>query len=271
MTRAKDKGISLLNVLVVVAAGAGLVQVMVSDQESAVDHLSDQADISQAQALAHAGVTSVAVALRRDMQTAPDTDHLSEPWSKALQDAITFDFGQYIVNAEDLRGRFDLNALGPGKIVEQRVFAALLKQLDLPEALASTIADQIAQDGALAAPSDLLVRGISAADYTRLQPFVTALPKRHALNLNTVSQPLLAALLANPIAAETLASRRRAKGFLDRDDFKALGLTVPPMAGFTSDAFSTTVTASVAGARVRLSRQVLRDRDTGKVTISHSE
>ena len=271
MKRTGDSGISLLNVLVVVAAGAGLVQVMLTDQTIAIDQLQDAADVSQTRALAQAGVSSVAVALRRDLQVAPESDHFREPWAANLQETIDLGFGEFSVTAEDLRGRFDLNALGPGKIIEMRVFTALLKQLDLPETLASEIATAVSQNGSLDAPEELRGLGFSASDLQLLRPHVTALPVRHPLNLNAVTEPLLAALLSNPVAADSLISRRAAAGFLDRNDFTSLGLLVPPLAGFASDAFSVTGSAETGNARSRLTRQVLRDRRTGQITLRWSE
>ena len=78
MTRAPESGVSLLNVLVVVAAASGLVQVMLAGQEGAVSDLSRSHDIAQAEALARGGVASVAVALRRDILDAPDVPYLSD-------------------------------------------------------------------------------------------------------------------------------------------------------------------------------------------------
>jgi general secretion pathway protein K len=116
-------------------------------------------------------------------------------------------------------------------------------------------------------PAELRLLGLSDADFERLRPFVIALPGRHPLNLNSVSEPLLTALLANPVATESLISRREAKGFLDHSDFASLGLAVPPMAGFTSDAFGVTATATVGTARYRLARQVLRDPESGQISL----
>ena len=265
--RRKDRGVSLLNVLVVVAAGAGLVQAMLTGQDQALDRLEAQRDRAQARALAQGGLTSVVVALRRDGVTAPDTDHPGEPWAQAAQNRIAFDAGAFSVTVRDLRGQFDLNALEPGKIVEQRVFSALLRQLDLPEALGQQIAAIIAQDGPLPDARSLLDFGVSEADLARLAPHVTALDRRHALNLNAASEPVVAALLANPAAARALVARRTAAGMLSPADLTALGLAPPLLGGFRSDAFLVTVEAEVGLARTTLARRVMRSEEGGEVAV----
>ncbi|MGV6848186.1 MAG: general secretion pathway protein GspK [Marinibacterium sp.] len=267
MRRDRDRGISLLNVLVVVAASAGLVQAMLTGQEGAVNRLGTTRDAAQARALARGGVMSVAVALRRDLKEAPETDHLAEPWAQAAQDAIAFDAGTYAVVIGDLRARFDLNALGPANLTELRVFGALLEQLDLPATLAPFIAAIIAEAGPLARPDDLIRHGVSRGDLARLTPHVTALGTRHPLNLNTADDVILTALFGNAVAAQNVLARRAAKGFVDRSDLAAFGLVAPPFGGFTSDAFEVAVTAQTGTARTRLTRHILRDAETGEMTI----
>lgn len=265
MTRHPNSGVSLLNVLAVLAVGASLVQVMVQDQEIAIQRLAQDNDLAQARALAQGGVTSVAVALRRDFANAPDTDHLGEAWAQAAQDHITLDFGQFKVAIADARGKFDLNTLHPAAVAELRVFTALLAALDLPTALASPIAQAVAQEGPLASPEDLADHGIAQSDVERLLPNVTATKSRGTLNLNSVTPELMVALTRNPAAARGLLARRAAKGFLDQSDFAALGLPLPLLSGFTSDTYDVTVVASVADARSVLSRRLQRDPETGAV------
>ncbi|WP_299044373.1 type II secretion system protein GspK [uncultured Tateyamaria sp.] len=265
MTRNRQAGVSLLNVLAILAVGTGLVQVMLSDQDVALQRLASANDVAQAQSLARSGITSVAVTLRRDFGTAPLSDHPGEPWADAAQERIALDFGQYDVSIVDGRGMFDLNALHPAALAEQRVFAALLTILGLPETLAGQITQIITQNGPLRAPQDLVRLGIAQGDIDRLAPHVTATPVRGPMNLNTVTEPLMAALLSNPPAARGLIARRAAKGFLDASDLSALGVPLPPLAGFTSDVFDVTANASVGVARAALRRRLLRDPDSGAV------
>ncbi|WP_299613327.1 type II secretion system protein GspK [uncultured Tateyamaria sp.] len=265
MTRNRQSGVSLLNVLAVLAVGTGLVQIMLRDQDAAVQRLDHTNSAAQAHALAKGGITSVAVALQRDFQDSPDIDHLGEPWAQAAQDQIALDFGKFEVSIEDARGKFDLNALGPAALAEIRVFEALLVTLDLPRILAGQITQIVLQNGPLTGPEALLEYGIAQSDVDRLNPHVTATVTRGTLNLNTVTAPLMAALLRNPSAARGLIARRAAQGWLEARDLAALGVVQPPISGYTSDTFDVTTVASVGEARARLTRRLVRDTDTGEV------
>lgn len=265
MTRDGQAGVSLLNVLAVLAVGTGLVQVMLRDQDVALQRLDRASSAAQAVALARSGATSVAVALRRDFSDAPQSDHPGEAWAKAAQAQIALDFGEFAVSVEDARGKFDLNALHPTALAEQRVFATLLTALDLPEVLANQITRIVTQHGPLRGPEALLRFGIAESDARRLAPHVTATPVRGPLNLNAVTEPLMSALVRNPSAARGLVARRSAKGFLEPGDLVALGVAQPTLAGFTSDVFDVTTVATVGKARAVLVRRLFRDSDTGTV------
>ncbi len=268
MTRTSDAGVSLLNVLVVVAVGAGLVQVMLSGQETALDQLERSTALAQADSLAHSGVASVAAALRRDMIDAPDTDHMSENWAQSVQQRVELDFGSFEVSVTDAQGQFNLNLLQDGAFIEQRLFASLLAALDLPEALSRQISRSISQSGPLNSKFELVGRGIAEADMVRLAPHVTAYDRLSAINMNSATEPVLAALLSNAAAARSLYARRQAKGYLERSDLVALGLTLPPLSGFTSDVFDVTARSTVGVASSTLHRRVIRDREANKVTTT---
>lgn len=265
MKRSRNSGVSLLNVLAVVAVGASLVQVMLRDQDTSIHRLEDSKNAAQARALAQGGVTSVAVGLRRDARENPEADHLNEAWAGAAQKRIALAFGQFEVSITDARGKFDLNTLQPAALAEARLFTALLAALDLPGVLAGQITQIVSQHGPLTDPRDLLDHDIAPADVERLLPHVTATQMPGPLNLNSVSEPLMVALTRNPTAARVLVARRRAQGELTTNDLAALGLPQPQLAGYTSDVFDVRALASVGDARAVLVRRLVRDRDTGIV------
>lgn len=265
MRRDRNSGVSLLNVLAVVAVGASLVQVMLRDQDGSILRLEEATNAAQARALAQGGVTSVAVGLRRDAGENPESDHLNEAWAGAAQDRIVLDFGQFEVSITDARGKFDLNALQPAALAEVRLFKALLAALDLPNVLASQITQIAALHGPLTDPEVLLDHGIAPSDVKRLLPHVTATQTRGPLNLNSVSEPLMVALTRNPAAARVLIARRKGQGELTASDLAALGLLQPQLAGYTSHVFDVRALASVGNARAILVRRLVRDPDTGVV------
>jgi general secretion pathway protein K len=264
MTRASDTGVSLLNVLVVVAAGAGLVNLMLTRDSAAVDRVFLSRDAGQAFHLAAAGARAAQVALRRDLLAFPDKDHLLEPWASAAQTQIAIERGTFEVQIDDVCARFDLNWLTAGAFVERRVFRTLLISLDLPDALGDQISVIISIHGPLEHASDLVRFGVTRDVFARLEPVVSARQSRHPINVNTASEAVLAALFSNPVAARALVARRNGKGYLETSDLSALGLTLPPLAGYTSDTFDVRSVARVGNARGDHAIRVFRDADSGK-------
>ncbi len=270
-TRDQTAGVSLLNTLVVIAVGASLAHGMLTEQDAALSDLGATQDLAQATALANGGITSVANALQRDFRVAPDTDHLGEPWAKAAQQQIQLDFGTFEVDIEDARGRFDINALTPVNLAEQRVFAALLTALDLPEALGAQISRIIAQNGPLRHPNELRRFGISDGDLDLLSPHLATFETRGAINVNAADTVVLSALFGSGAVAQSLIARRSAKGFLDASDLATIGTILPSLGRFTSDSFDVRSVVQVGQARVKIHRRLIRDTRTGDVQSTPTE
>jgi len=154
-------------------------------------------------------------------------DHLAEPWAVPLaqarlstflaadrSDALAADEAQDAFlsgQITDLQSRLNVaNLVLDGKIHEpsRLAFSRLFKQLSLPEHELARMADQLllaqasggAAQGAEAAPAppgaapllpqdfeQLAWLGLSAQTLTVLRPFVTVLPVRTPVNLNTAS------------------------------------------------------------------------------------
>jgi general secretion pathway protein K len=153
----------------------------------------------------------------------------------------------------DLQARFNLNnLLGEDGINERELarFEQLLDQLDLEDALAATVADWLdadsvpraegaeddyysrlpspyrAANGPLSRPSELLlVRGITPEVLERLLPYVTALPGRQPINVNTAPEALLLALHPDTSHIDVLSviDARRERPFEELKDFLAVG------------------------------------------------
>jgi general secretion pathway protein K len=101
------------------------------------------------------------------------------------------------------------------------------------------------------------VRGFDAAARARLRPFVTALPRFTAVNVNTASPEVLAAVIEGldlDGARELVAQRERAY-FRNRADFLAK-LPAGAVAGgndvaTSSDFFQASVRVTIGGAQAR--------------------
>jgi general secretion pathway protein K len=205
--------------------------------------------------------------LREDGRTNQNTgagDHLAEPWAVGLEEARLSSFLAADKNTdppptldaflsgsiEDQQGRLNwANLVQQGKLSEAdlRAFTRLYAQLGLPEAelasvarlwvqatLASMADTPERQSAAALAP--LLPRrlgqlgwlGMSESSLERLRPYMTVLPERTPLNLNTAPAELLVAAVPglDMARARRAVSERALKPFKSiADASAALGST----------------------------------------------
>ncbi len=201
--------------------------------------------------------------LRIDAQT-PGADHLAEPWAVPLQEARLSSFlAQDTANSADL----DLDAFLSGAILDSqsrlnvrnlvqdgrlsdsglRAFSKLFELLELPPQELLSLAEGVraaldtsAENSSGFAPimpqrvSQLESLGLSAQSLERLKPFITVLPDRTALNLNTASAEAIYAA----VPEIDLAAARRMVQERERQHFKTLvdvGQMVPAVAGELKD------------------------------------
>jgi general secretion pathway protein K len=163
--------------------------------------------------------------LQRDQQQS-QTDHLGETWAKPLP-PLPLEDGTVAGRLEDLQGRFNLNNLvfadGTTNPAGVQQLARILASLDLEPGWATTMADWIDEDTQPGFPdgaedsvytgqdppylaanmpitraSELLsLPGFGAERYTKLKPYVTALPVGTTLNVCTAPGIVLDALSEN--------------------------------------------------------------------------
>jgi len=205
------------------------------------------ADHVQAQALLQVGVDWTRALLSDDRRSS-SVDTLGEPWALRLP-PIPVENGSLAGRIEDQQGRFNLNnlvkdgKLNPAQLVH---FQALLSVLGLPPALGDALVDWIdaddvpqSQGGAedafyLALPSPhlaanqplmdvaelALVRGFDDTVRRRLRPFVSALPVFTAVNVNTASPEVIAAVVdgLGLDGARALVEKRERSYLRDRSD-----------------------------------------------------
>ena len=105
--RAREAGVILINVLVALALGAAIVVLMFTSQENLMDRTRRAAAATQAEALALGAEASLVAALRRDMEVAPETDHMAEPWALAAQEEVQLETGSFSITVNDAQARFD--------------------------------------------------------------------------------------------------------------------------------------------------------------------
>jgi general secretion pathway protein K len=196
--------------------------------------------------------------LIRDMENEETYDALTEDWAKELPVTVVEE-GQVYAKTSDLQGRFNLNNLYRSSPVDPNtetqdetqlqleLFQRLLSLLELDPGIAQATYDWIDRDiqplfpdGAedneylgLTKPyrtannlmvdiSELrLVKGVTPEAYEKLQPYITALPERTPVNVNTASDILLRAIFQplDESSVEVLIGERDETPFKDVKSF----------------------------------------------------
>jgi general secretion pathway protein K len=242
----KERGVAVVLAMGVVAVAAIAATAIMATQSSWTRRQELAANHVQAQAFVQGGVDWIRTVLGEDLRTS-NVDHLAEPWALKLA-PISVENGTVSVSVEDQQSFFNINNLvkdGQVNLVEFANFHRLLELLGLPAELASALIDWIDNDelpqpdGAeddyyltlvppyvaanrpLVHVSELaLVRGFDDEVRARLRPFVTALPRPTALNVNTAPAEVLSAVIGIDMdVARGLVAKRDPVYFRNLTDF----------------------------------------------------
>ncbi|SCZ64889.1 type II secretion system minor pseudopilin GspK [Thiohalomonas denitrificans] len=244
----KQRGVALVTALLVVALATTAAVSMVARQQVDIRRTGNLLEGEQAY-LYLLGIEDWATQILRQDQEDSDIDHLNEDWTTILP-PIEVEGGQVGGFLEDLQGRFNINNLvKEGRVSEPdlHTFRRLLAALSLDEELVEPVIDWLdadvepmvpsgAEDGTYLAQnpayrtanglmvdaSELrLVAGVDAETWQVLAPYVTALPGRTAINVNTASLPVLMSLAdeLTEADAEALVEARGDEGFKSESAF----------------------------------------------------
>ena len=248
--RGSQRGVALITAMLLTAVATTAAVTMASRQHVDIRRSSNLFENDQALLFA-AGVEAWAgQILVRDRQDG-QVDHENEDWATILP-PISVEGGLVAGRIEDLQGRFNINNLvrdGKASETDVAVFKRLLEILDLEPALADRVVDWLDTDenvtfpsGAednrylglevpyrtanrlMASPSELmLVEGIKMEEYQKLSPYITVLPERTAVNVNTARAEVLMALIdgLTEADAERLISDRGDEGYASVAAFTA--------------------------------------------------
>lgn len=227
-----QRGAAILTAMLTVVLVATLASAMLWQQWRAVEVESAQRTRVQSAWILTGALDWARLILREDARQG-GPDYLAEPWAVALAPArlttfLAADRGEALVGddadgvqdaflagtMQDLQARLNVtNLIDNGKLYEPSMAAwtKLFNQLNLPEAELLTLTQQLLlsyapatdKQAAASAPlrpqavSDLLWLGLSPATLQALQPFVTLLPVRTPVNLNTATPEVLMACVPN--------------------------------------------------------------------------
>ncbi len=264
MTAARQRGVAVVLAMGVVALAAMAAAAMLASQSTWSRHVELTSEHVQARVLVQAGV-DWARALLGDDRRISSVDHLGEPWAMRLP-PVPVDNGELAGQIDDQQGSFNLNNLVRGGVLvpaQLAHFRRLLEILGLPDALASSLTDWLRPADPAAGRSLMelaelaLVRGFDEPVRARLRPFVTALPRFTAVNVNTASPEVLAAVIGglDLDAARELAAKRSRAYFRNRADFLAQ-LPAGATAGgndiaTSSDFFQASMRVTIGSAQAR--------------------
>jgi len=275
---ARQRGVAVVMAMGVVALAAVAAAAMLASQSTWSRYAELGAEHDQAKALVQAGVDWGRAVLSDDRRLS-NVDHLGEPWALRLP-PVPVDNGELAGRIDDPQGAFNLNNLavkGVASPAHVAQFQRLLQVLDLPAALAASLADWIDADSeplpqggaeddyyqsrqppilaanrALTDVAELaLVRGYDDAVRARLRPFVSALPGFTAVNVNTAAPEVLVAVVQglDLDAARALVARRERAYFRNPAEFRA---QLPPGTEAGGNDIATATQFFMASVRVTI-------------------
>ncbi|MGD8514424.1 MAG: type II secretion system minor pseudopilin GspK [Granulosicoccaceae bacterium] len=279
MNGIRQGGTALVTALLVVALASVAATGLLERQRIDIRRTANLLTLDQAFAYARAAESWAVAVLRRDA-TENRHDSRLDKWA-ALFEPIPIDDGSLTAQVVDQQALFNLNNLvdASGKPSQKDIaaFERLLAALELDTTLAGAVLDWIDADSnvathgaedndylrrdvpyraanrAMAAVSELRqVRGIESEVYDKLAAYVTALPERTTVNVNTAPVPVLMAVVKglSTSAAATILATREVTPYEDENAFRGQqaleGLQVDGI-GVSSDYF-------LIESRVRLGR-----------------
>lgn len=265
----RQRGIALLVALLVVALAAVIIAGLLDRGELAAARVRNQLRAGQARAYADGLEAYAAKVLRQDEESGNGIDTSDDVWAIPLP-PTQVPGGEITATMTDLNGRFNLNNLDPANpthVEWQKKFGQLLIALGLDPALSDDVTAWMNADPSNAAAnaddayylaqevpyraarrefmhvSELrLVKGVNGRVYTRLAPYVSALPAGTRININTASVPVLMTL---PNVTREMAQSIWQQGHAQFKDFSQLIQAAPQIGaiqcaacyGFTSSYF----------------------------------
>ncbi len=221
--RSGQRGVAIITALLVVMLAASIAAFLLSQQSHALTRTVRATDRAQATLYARPTL-DWARAIVFEMQKKSMRVDLTQQWTQGLM-AVPIDGATASGSLRDDAGLFNLNNLlkddGTRSEVDVAIFRRLLTDLKLNPDLAHAVLDWIDADDDITFPGGAetamymaspiptraanqrmlqieelqRVAGFNAEIIGRLRPFVTALPTRSKININTAPAEVLAALL----------------------------------------------------------------------------
>jgi general secretion pathway protein K len=292
--RRQQQGAALLTALLVTAIATVIAVSMASRQQIDIRRTGNVLEADQGYLFA-LGVEDWAKQILAKDRKDNEVDNLGEDWATILP-PLTVEGAMVAGQINDLQGLFNINNLlnEDGKVSAPDVkrFQRLLEAVALDPELANAVVDWIDEDedttfpgGAedqeylgldipyrtanapMASTSELaLIKGIGIEGYQALAPYVTALPGRTAINVNTAPAQVMMALVEGlgETEAEQIVEDRGDSGYNGLTDFLALPEVKdhPPedkSIGLASEYFLIAAVTQFGNSKVQLYSMVSRN------------
>lgn len=246
MARQKQRGLALVTAMLVVAIVATVATYLSFRQQVWLRQVQNTTDRATVESVRQGAVAYASLYLDEDLRNTK-TDNLREKWAQPL--VLPIEGGQVAIQASDAQARFNLNNIvrnDQPSANDIGVLKRLLASLKLDAGLTDALVDWIDGNSAsvpngaedieygtasppyragnqmLQSVDELrLVKGFTREIVEALRPFVIALPTATDINVNTASEPVLAALF--PAGGDTVAKQivqaRETKPFDDLGEF----------------------------------------------------
>ncbi|MCU7918159.1 MAG: type II secretion system minor pseudopilin GspK [Candidatus Thiodiazotropha sp. (ex Epidulcina cf. delphinae)] len=258
-TRTHEQGVALITAIIIVSMASIAAVAMTHDLQLSIRRTGNIQTADQGYFYTLGSEAWSRGMLIRDLKNRKkkeDYDGLDEDWAKELP-PTPLEGGEVRAITTDLQARFNLNNLYQDKETKDEdkklaasalaIFQRLLARLELPESIAQATADWLdgnvnalfpngAEDmeylsldppyrtanGRMASPTELrLIKGVDQEAFEKLAPYITALPERSAINVNTADKLLIQALFdgLDEAGAELLLSEREEEPFTETQTF----------------------------------------------------
>ena len=287
----RQRGAAVLVAMLVVAIAALAASSFMFRSQVEWRRFENLSRMDQAQSVLRAAQQWGATVLLDDARNS-SVDHRGEAWATRLPPVEAENYRIWGL-MEDQEGRFNLNNLvANGEIDKQQlaIFVRLLSALRLPESLAGAVADWIDADdlpfnansvdspyyATLQTPyratnqpliniNELLrVKDMDRNTLAMLRPFVTVLPTRTPINVNTASPEVLVALVQGLSSEEaySMVAKRERTYYRNITDFQQAlpsGMTAPA-SGISVSSQYFLVQARASNERLSIGNQALYRR-----------
>lgn len=264
-----EEGMVLVNVLLFVAIASGILLLMITSEDSALERGLRMREAARALAIARGAETSAVVALRRDAVAAPDADYAAEPWGTLAERGAPIEGGTFDLAIADAQGRFNINALTQPDPAAQATLGKIAAAVGMTAEQVDKASVAIRTLGPVTDLRPLGALGLAPDQVARLSRLITALPVASKINLNSASEELIAVLSDNPAAARQIVSLRERQGYVTAADLATLNVSMPPGCGLTSSLFWVRTRVRIGDTSQQLTSLIARKDDvaTGKVAV----